>query len=226
MQGSLFIVLGTPGSNRRDILRHSINESNPNSASCFIFPPELEPGDLPSTQWNLVDTIFQFEKPEEINEWFLFLSNQLNLADQMEAVLALLDLENDLELARVLTFINSSVINSQDVEFKNWLDACAHFSDIMCFTNRQNENANQITEMMERYKNMRYPMETIILGSKKTPPIDHLLAPVPLRISHIFDQSDILEPDDLPEYDAYLNRQPNKQRIKPVPLFSSLNLYN
>ena len=224
MKGSLFVVLGTYGSNRRGILKHSIIESDSNSKTCFVLPHELETMDLPSTQWNWVNQNFQFKKTEEISEWFLFLSNQFNLADQMEAVLALLDHEIDLDLTRVLTFINSSAINSQDAEFKNWLDACAHFSDIMCFTNRQNENANQIAEMMDRYKNMRYPMETIILGSKKNPPIDHLLAPVPLRISHIFDQSDILEPDDLPDNDPYLARLPNNQRSKTIPLLPSLGL--
>ena len=85
-----------------------------------------------------------------------------------------------------------------------------------------NDNAGKISEIMERYKNMCYPMESIILGLKKTPPIDHILAPIPLRISHIFDQADMLEVEDLPENDPYLIVKTNNERVKPTLPFSKI----
>ena len=90
---------------------------------------------------------------------------------------------------------------------KEWLDSCAHFSDALCFTNRSNENSSAIKELTERYKSMCYPMETFILSGKKAYLINQILKPVSLRVTHIFDNPDLLEPEDTPENDHYLEYQ-------------------
>ena len=82
---------------------------------------------------------------------FFFFSNQVDLANQFEAVLELLADEKDLSMGRIILFLNStfSVANPQ---LTAWIDAAGHFSDAICFTQRKNENAMAISQCKERFK--------------------------------------------------------------------------
>ena len=222
MKGDLFVVIDTPDSGSLDILKHAISETESSPKTCFLLPDLLKHKNLIQSNWKWDKNCFQFENQATFDEWFLVLSDQFNLADQIEALLNLLKSEPNLKLIRVLSFINAEILDLDNKEFQKWLDGCAHFSDFLCFTNRSNENSNKISATQERYKNMFYPMQTMILGSKKNPPINQILAPISLRISHVFDHSDILEPDDCPENDPYLSNKSNNERNNPIPLFSQL----
>jgi len=222
MKSNLYVIIETPESFSREILKHASPEAEKGCDNVFIFPKDHENCSNKHSSWTWTGNSLVFEHDNKNEEVFLFLSRELSLADQMEGVIKLLSQKNDLQLVRILTFINSNFLKSEKKEFINWLDCSAHFSDVMCFTNRLNDNAGKISGIMERYKNMCYPMETIILGLKKTPPIDHILAPIPLRISHIFDQADMLEVEDLPENDPYLIVKANNERVKPTLPFSKI----
>lgn len=222
MKSNLYVIIETPESFSRDILKHASPEVEKDSGNVFILPKDQVNSSNKHSYWSWTENSLVFEHDSKNEEIFLFLSRELSLADQMEGLIKLLSQKNDLQLARVLTFINSNFLKTEKKEFINWLDCSAHFSDVMCFTNRLNDNAGKISEIMERYKNMCYPMESIILGLKKTPPIDHILAPIPLRISHIFDEPDMLEVEDLPENDPYLIVKTNNERVKPTLPFSKI----
>lgn len=222
MKSNLYVIIETPESFSREILKHASPEPEKDPACTFIIPKDQDSCPNKYSHWTWTEKLPVFKLGSEIEEIFLFLSNKLSLADQMEGVINLLSKKNDLQLVRVLTFINANFLKTEKKEFINWLDCCAHFSDVMCFTNRLNENAGKISEIMERYKNMCFPMETIILGLKKNPPIDQILAPISLRISHIFDHPDMLEDEDLPENDPYLTSKANKERVKTILPFSKI----
>ena len=218
MKGTLFVILGTPESNRRSTLAQAIDPSDNTSYS--LLPAQLEVNNLNGAHWRWENNQFKWEEIEDnvINEWFLFLSNEVDLAEQIEALLDLTQENKDLRIGRVLTFINSKLLKTNCDDLRNWIDACAHFSDVMCFSNRENDNAGMISSLIERFKNKCYPMETHIFGNKKSPPLNRILTPIPLRISHIFDPKDLLEPEDSVENDPFLVSHANGKRIITIPL--------
>ncbi|MBT5715741.1 MAG: hypothetical protein HOI70_02385 [Opitutae bacterium] len=220
MKGVLHIVIGTPNSNRRSTLAHAINYVEDEPSSFFLLPHKLDFFDLPGTHWMWTDNKFVIKNLEtdKIDEWFLFFSNEIDLADQFETLKEFIDQQEKLEIGRILTFINADYLNEIDPLLQDWIDGCAHFSDAFCFSNRTNQNAQALSSLLDRYKTMRYPMETFILAKSKAPPIDNILCPVSRRISHIFDPNDLLDPNETPDNDPFLVRQPNGKRIKNLLL--------
>lgn len=218
MKGILHVIVGTPDSSRRSTLAHAVNPTDKNPSSHFLFPHELESTELPVSNWEWIDHEIEIKNLEEenINEWFLFFSNQIDLADQFESVQKFLDQEEELEIGRIITFINSEYLNDSKDQLLDWIDGCAHFSDVFCFSKRTNKNSQSISSIIDRYKTMRYPMETFILPKSKDPPIDKILSPVSRRMTHIFDPLDVLDTEETPENDPFLVRQPNGNRMKPI----------
>ncbi len=214
MKGELFVIIGTPESRRKLTLRQGISKEEGNDLSHFLFPKEIQTDDLPGSNWQWTDGQFEFNTLDyqEIKEWFLFLSNNLDLADQIEAIISLLGQNSGLTIARIITFINSDVLFDLNDNLQNWLDACAHFSDVFCFSNRKNDNSKLIKQVIDRYASLHYPLETYILAAKKVPAINSILSSIPKRITHVFDSPEILDPEDQPENDPFLIKQPNGKR--------------
>ena len=48
--------------------------------------------------------------------------------------------------------------------------------------------------------------------------------PIARRISHVFDSPELLEQDEIPESDPYLERKANGQRVRNIPLIFSNNM--
>ena len=216
MKGNLFVIIGTPESGRRSTLSHAISKIDGSTSAFFLLPQDLEIKDLPGTHWTWQDDQFNFQLngDEKAEEWFLFLSYNIDLADQIEGVYSILENNEGLVLTRILTFINASKLKELNKQLEEWLDACAHFSDVMCFINRLNDNASFISNTTSRFKSMCYPMETFILSYKKTPPIDRLLAPIARRMTHIFELDD--DTEDLRENDPFLLKYENGNRVRTI----------
>ena len=220
MKGELYIFIATPKSNYLEIFKSILVNSQDPKKSCFLIPGDEKFNGLSYSNWELIDSeiLFQSKEFPDFLEYFLLFSNKLNLADQIEATLVLLRKHTDLELIRVITLLDSNLLIQTINGLKEWLDSCAHFSDALCFTNRSNENSSFIKELIGRYKSMCYPMETFILSGKKTPIINQILKPVSLRVTHIFDNPDLLEPEDTPENDHYLEYQSTGIRKNAIPI--------
>ena len=218
MKGTLFIIIGTPDSTRRSTLKKAFDSNG--DTPYFLLPPELEKNSLIGENWQWEKNLFTSDsiQSDKKSEWFLLLSNEIDLADQIEGVLELVNETEELNIARIITFVNSELLKASDINLRDWLDASAHFSDAMCFSNRQNDNAEAISKFIDRFKDKCYPMETFIIGSKKSPPLNRILTPIPLRVSHIFDPKDLLEPEDSAENDLFLASQSNGKRILTIPL--------
>ena len=67
---------------------------------------------------------------------FYFYLTKLILADQFEGLLELVNENEELNIGRIITFINSELLKTERKDLADWIDACAHFSDAMCFSNR------------------------------------------------------------------------------------------
>ena len=217
MKGTLHLIIGTPNSERRSILSQASRPKNP--SSLFLLPKELRLDDCPCTEWKWSQGQFEFTDCHEdpVNEFFLFFSNEYNLAEQFEATLELLEKERELVVGRVILFINSDLLVSANDQVFAWIDGAGHFADAICFTHRKNDNAAAISKCKERFETMRYPLESYVIGSKKPPSLVRILAPIHRRISHIFDPPDLLDPEDSPQNDPYLARLPNGRRERSIP---------
>jgi hypothetical protein len=219
MNGRLHIILGTPESERRSLLSKFTAKDEQSDPACFLLPPELESMSMPHSNWIWNQNKFEFgELPVASNvEYFLFFSNEVNLAEQFEAVLEVLAEEEDLSMGRVILFINSILLPGGRQELMAWIDAAGHFSDAICFIHRNNENAMAISKCKERFETMRYPLETYVLGGKKVGVLEKILHAPPRRITHLFDPPDLLDEDDAPQNDPYLAKLANGRRERPVP---------
>lgn len=219
MSTTIHLVIETPGANSFQILKDATLEDSPTPK--FIFPPEspIEPENNLTWKWSpdRPKVIFPSIESENLNECFLFISNNLDLSDQFEEISLLLEKNSDFSIGKVLFFINSPILLSPPTDFQQWVDACAHFADAMLFIGRNNENAGFIKSYQDRYSTLRYPMESIVLG-KKNNPWARILESFPRRITHIFDSPELLDTEDQPEMDRYLVRLPSGHRKHSIPL--------
>ncbi len=222
MKGDLFVVIATPKSKGIEVLLSAIDQTKNESTIHFLLPQYINLENVPGSHWESIKGKFVFNAIQtgKVTEWILFLDNRINLADQFESIIPILNEHKGLNLIRILTFLDSNLLVKKIDGFEEWTDACAHFSDVLCFANRSNENSPAIKETIERYKRKYFPIETIILPLTKSPPINRILCPISLRMTHIFDNPEILEPEDSPENDRYLSYLPNGTRINKIPLLN------
>lgn len=221
MKGLLYLVIGTPNSEGISILSKHAEQDKEAKKAQILLPPQNSEQICSHSNWKWVEENFFFESSadKETEEWFLFLSNQFNLADQFEASLELLNTHSSLELVRVISFVNCDDLDHKDIV--EWMDGVAHFSDILCFSNRTNANGKKLNELIERYKSMHYPLESIILSKRKSIPLNQILSSIPRRITHIFEPTELLEDNDSPDQDCYLKKLPNGNRCRTIPIIFS-----
>ena len=217
MKGLLYLVIGTPNSDGISIISRYTEQENEANKAQILLPPQNSDPICSHSNWKWVEENLFVESSadDEINEWFLVLSNQISLADQFEASLKLINTHSSLEIAKVISFVSCDDLDHKDIV--EWMDGVAHFSDILCFSDRTNANGKKLNELIERYKSMHYPLESIILSKRKSIPLNQILSTIPRRITHIFDPLELLEDNDSPDQDCYLKKMPNGNRSRTIP---------
>jgi hypothetical protein len=223
MSKYLYLIIETPECRTLDFLDQAIEKDNLRK-SVFLHSddPRLASNEEYSP-WSLTgDNYFQFSEhsPLEFEESFLLLTNQSCLATQLEAVVVFLSQQPEMEIGRIISFIYCPVLENEPDNFFNWLDGVAHFSDCFCFVDRSNQNGSFLKEVEDRYKTLRYPLETFQLA-KKSNRWAQILNPSPRRVSHIFDTPDLLDEEDTVENDPFLKKLPNGIRERSIPLLFS-----
>ncbi len=219
MSGTLLhLILETPGCNAFELLKDATMEDSP--LPIFYLPPECKVHGKQERHWKQDESSETIELSlsgeDHSDECFLFLSQKIDLADQIEAIIELFNQTDNFSMGRFLFFIHAPLLHEPPEKLTDWIDAGAHFSDVMLFTGRNNENSSCIQTIQDRYSNMRFPMESFILGKKNTP-WARILDPTPRRLSHVFDSSELLDPDELPENDRYLEKLPSGFRARVIP---------
>jgi len=219
MDKILHLVMETPRANASGILLEATQEDSPSPE--FYFPKSPPEKSLNKLTWSLgkkgaVDCL-EFNKPLSSPEIFMFLSHEISMADQLDAILRFQKSNDQITIGRILLFIHAPILLEEIASFQEWLDAVVHFSDAILFVDRTNENASAIKTLQERYTSMRYPLENFILA-KRNNPWSRILDPSPRRISHIFDDIELLDEEDYPENDRYLKKLPSGERKRSIPL--------
>ena len=209
----------TPRANASGILLEATQEDSPSPE--FYFPNSPPEESLNKLTWSLgkkgAEDYLEFNQPLNSPEIFMFLSHEISMADQLETILRFQKSNDQITMGRILLFIYAPVLLEEITSFQEWLDAVVHFSDAILFIDRTNENASAIKTLQERYTSMRYPLENYILA-KRNNPWSRILDPSPRRISHIFDDIELLDEDDYPENDRYLKKLHSGERERSIPL--------
>ena len=219
MNKILHLVMETPGANASGILLEATQQDSPLPE--FYLPNSSTNDNLNTNSWCLVnegtEDCLEFNQPPSSPEVFMFLSHEISMADQLEGILRFRKSNDQITMGRILLFIHAPVLLQEIASFQDWLDAVVHFSDAILFVDRTNKNASAIKTLQERYASMRYPLENYILSTRNNS-WSRILDPSPRRISHIFDDIELLDEEDYPENDRYLKKLPSGERERSVPL--------
>jgi len=216
----LYIILEPPGSGGFEFLVNGLNDFN--QGFHFLLPESAEHTIGPDQRKNVTfwsdKESFNLSKNEENTDLFLFFSPFINLSDQFESLLIQTDKPSKIEIGRIISFLDANILPEISPQFQLWLDAVAHFSDVLCISNRSNQNGKAVKMITDRYENMRYPMETYLISQNKKGKLLNILNPTARRITHIFDSPDLLDSEETPLDDPYLKKLANGKREKVVPI--------
>ena len=106
MSTTIHLVIETPGATAFQILKDATEDDL--TTPKFIFPPEStpEPENNLTWKWSTDDPkiIFPPIESENLNECFLFISNNLDLADQLEEISHAFEKNSDFSIGKVLFF--------------------------------------------------------------------------------------------------------------------------
>ena len=221
----LYVIIETPDSGGFEFLSNGLIDLNEENFH-FLLPESVRNKINPeykkfSSFWSDINTSelsINLNNYKENLDLFLFLSPFLNLNDQFEYLLDQIENVTVIQIARVISFVNANITSDLSPILLLWLDGVAHFSDVLCFSNRTNENGKAIKKIMERYKDMCYPMETYLISQNKKGKILNILNPTARRISHIFDSPDLLDTEETPLNDPYLKKLITGKREKVIPI--------
>ena len=216
----LYLVAGTPGSGRLEILQDLLNGETPESPQSLILSPREEGKEADNCWWCEDNEINLPEKSlsAEILNLFLVLDPLQDLADQMEATQNLLAKTDGLDLGRILFVVHCGMLDQASNKLQSWNDACAHFADIALLNRREGISNRTIETFRKRYESMRYPMTFELIKKNRLPNPARVLDPTPRRISHAFDPPENFDLDETPAIDPYLERLPGGERAKPTPI--------
>ena len=222
----LYVIIETPDSGGFEFLLNGLIDSNEENFH-FLLPESVRNKINPeykkhSSYWSdnkeSSNLSFNLNKKEENTDLFLFFSPFINLSDQFESLLGQIENVNVIQIARVISFVNANITSDLSPNLLLWLDGVAHFSDVLCFSNRTNENGKAVKKIIDRYENLCYPMETYLISQNKKGKILNILNPTARRISHIFDSPDLLDTEETPFNDPYLKKLVTGKREKVISI--------
>lgn len=244
LMAALYVILGVPGSGRRDIVDKLIRSHLSGGAvavylaedevlsshdACLRSSPETS-----VSHWrDQGDGLIVSDAMAGDFEWAFFLLNGFrNPLGQMEAVRPWI-LENGFNLARVMTVLHCRLLY-ENRPLKKWFDACIHFSDCVLLNMRTGVPNRWIKDFQDHYTRHCYPCLFELVRKGKVPNPERVLFPEARRISHYFDDlepsgalEEILIEGDLsseedkengaPQDDPYLCRDSRGHRRVRVP---------
>ncbi len=233
-----YLIIGIPGSGRREVLFNLISEGIDSGEPCDIFVSEPEPdspfdeqlaalGNVDLINWDGIDANSAPSPGAESTVFFL-LNTTRDFRDQLEAFKAWLKAYR-LELSRVMVVVDCQLAETQPA-LDPWHEAAIHFADAVLLNRRENVSNKWIRNFQLGFEKRYFPcLFTMVKKGKLDQPLT-VLDDEPRRISHFFDETDIIEdmnwdedelpdePVDLtPQSDPYLARLPSGQFEQTLP---------
>jgi len=243
----LYIVLGTAGSGRREILIDLIDNgivSENETIALYLSKNELpSPVDdcfdarVKKLSWKFCNTHdMQADPwPENTTTIFFVTDGRGNPVDQIELIKEWIT-GSELTVAQIITVVNCELAQAHK-ELLPWYDACIHFTDKVLLNRRKNVSNKWENDFQKRFTKARYPclFDRIKNGKLKNPA--HVRCPEPRRLSQIFDDfetNDFSDSGDVETFleeneynengdteeshgDPYLKKMANGRREKKIP---------
>jgi hypothetical protein len=229
-------MLGAADSGQRDVLADLIDGLGADESAAVLLSskegPEPADARLPNvSRWTLGEgPEVEAELPRDTTHVFILFDGRTNPVDQIEAFSTWLE-NRSVEVARVLLVVHCQLLEKNPKLFA-WYEACIHFSDVVLLNRRDGVPNKWISDFRAKFEARHYPclFEFVKDGAVKNPAL--VLAPVALRISHVFDEEEWIAEDEdddedeqqegeevemKPALDPYLERRTGGRRIHELP---------
>lgn len=236
----VYLVLGAPGSGRRDVLADLIEdgltaEDRPTVMLAHGEPAGPNDARLPGlSRWEWRAHAIGGSLPENSTHVFFVADGRVNPVDQAEVFKPWVEAQGG-EVARVICVVDCQLAEKHP-PLLAWYEACIHFSDVVLLNKREGVDNKWLREFQTHFQKLFYPclFEFVKEGRVRNPAL--ILVPEARRMSHAFDEEqdwiftnaegeeideqDDAEEDELeakPEEDPYFERRAGGRRVKEVP---------
>lgn len=237
----IYLVLGTTGSGRREVLADLIEGGLAPEDRAAVLVSDAEPvaevdARLPLlARWNWTGEFVVATLPEGATHIFLVTDGRSNPVDQLEVAKAWIEAQGG-ELARIMLVVDCQLAQ-KNPGLLAWFEACVHFSDVVLLHRREGVENKWLSDFQTHFKKQFMPclFELVKAGGVKNPAL--VLEPQARRLSHAFDEEqdwvftdaegeEIDEDEETegdeeveakPEEDPYFARRAGGRREKEIP---------
>lgn len=237
MSAKVYIILGTPGSDRREIIYDLIEGSSESNAKTDVYIHENEIGFPKRAEFAALKntTIFSWDDnlPTNDSEYadedriFIITNGIESPIDQLEMIKKWLK-RNDLALTRIISIINCSLLHKEE-DLAPYYEALVHFSDYVLLNKRAGVPERFIKDLLDKFEKQKLPCRfELVKNNRVSNPYD-VLENEARRISHFFDPFEVedleIDENNLPEGpfdikpqdDKYMARHEKGERIINLP---------
>jgi hypothetical protein len=237
MKPLVYLILGTAGSGRREIVADLIEGGLGAGDRALVLlaadePPAAADARLgPVARWSWTDHRIESTPLAGATHVFLLAHGRRNPVDQIEAFQPWLAASGG-ELARIVCVIDCGLAQRHPA-LLDWFDACVHFADVVLLNRRDGLPNKWLSDFEAHYAAQFLPslFERVKAGRVRNPAL--ILEPQARRLSHLFDEetdwevsgsSEDAEDTEgeeevtvTPVEDPYLQRRPGGRRVKELP---------
>ena len=234
----LYIILGTPGAGRRDLVAQLL-DGLPGGARVYVSRAEKpDPADATLAALDEVEVLPWFTDGETLDipdaqdapdRVFFITEGARNPVDQLE-ILSALAPRLAWQVIRVITAVDCQLAHAKP-ELADWFKACIHFSDAVLLNRREGVPPAFDRDFLEPYRKDCAPALFEKTRKGRIPNPDLVLLPEARRLTQIFDEDrdpvDDMEfdEDNLPDApfdlvnktDPYFERDDRGQRRIRIP---------
>ena len=240
---SVYFILGTPGSGRREIVRDLVENGLASEDKALVLVAQTEAADAaeekvaqrPGTEirrcaWTAT-ALPELQLPEGGTVFFVA-DSQADPITQIESLKPWL-VQHGAELARIVTVVDCQFA-AEHAALRHWYEASIHFSDVVILTKRDGVANKWLSDFLRHYHDLCSPSLFIQLKKGGLPNPALVLDPLPRRFSQYFDEEEDLsgieietddedgveegeEDDGVPKPEAYFERLRSGHRAKPLP---------
>ena len=242
MSPLVYVLLGVPGSGRREILSDLLADGLAADDAPAVLLPAEEPespadAGLPRVaRWRWDEGTIAAAPPKAVSHLFILTAGRRNPVDQLEAFKAWFAAHR-LELTRVICVIHGQLAARQPALLP-WYDACVHFADVVLLHRREGLENKWVSGFLRHLESQRLPciLEQVKAGRVRNPAL--ILEPQARRVSQAFDpepewvftnaEGEEIDPEEepvdddeeltaTPAEDPYFERRSGGRRVREIP---------
>jgi len=215
MSPLVFLILGAPGSGRREVVADLVEAAKGAGEKPAVLLEENEPADPAEerypevARWRWQDGAIAGNLPVGCTQVFLVSAGRVNPVDQVEALPDWLATQSA-ELGRIICVVHCALAE-RNPALMAWYEACVHFSDVVLLDRREGVANKWIGDFVKHFEKQFIPCLFVYVKGGRVPNPALVLEPEPRRITQIFDEG-YRPPAD--EYFESVSPKPEGRRRK------------